>query len=140
MEIEYVDVMTYKPVYTYTDEPLPAPKPYDYSIEVEFWKAKVQRFMKIEHARRNKMLLAVDSNGNKLYSLTSSGHLSRTSNVTGSTKRKVLDRDGHECVQCGETNNLEIDHIVRYIDGGSNESDNLRTLCHVCHSKRGGRA
>jgi hypothetical protein len=138
--IATVDVLTYKPVLTYTDEPLPAHQPYDYSVDVVTWKHKVQRFMKIEHARRNKILLATDAEGRRLYSLTSSGNLIRVFDVTPATRMKVLARDGHRCVQCGATKSLEIDHIVRYIDGGGNGVDNLRTLCHSCHVKRGGRA
>lgn len=51
------------------------------------------------------------------------------------TKRRVLERDGYACVQCGATAPLEVDHIVPLAGGGSNEMSNLRTLCRACHRR-----
>ena len=42
-------------------------------------------------------------------------------------------RDGNRCVQCGATDSLETDHIIELSRGGSNDFDNLQTLCHECH-------
>lgn len=56
------------------------------------------------------------------------------------TKREVLERDGQRCVACGATGvRFEVDHIVPLANGGSNELQNLRTLCVPCHRKRQGR-
>jgi 5-methylcytosine-specific restriction endonuclease McrA len=56
----------------------------------------------------------------------------------------ALDRDGHACVMCGSTRDLEVDHIVRKRAGGTDDLRNLRTLCHEHHHLRtstdGGRA
>lgn len=46
----------------------------------------------------------------------------------------VYARDGHACVNCGSTKALQIDHIEAVSTGGSNEPDNLRTLCRSCNS------
>lgn len=46
----------------------------------------------------------------------------------------VYARDGHSCVNCGSTKALQIDHIEPVSLGGSNEPDNLRTLCRSCNS------
>ncbi|MGE5595532.1 MAG: HNH endonuclease [Hyphomicrobiales bacterium] len=57
------------------------------------------------------------------------------------TRREVVERDGHRCVACGTTGvRFEVDHIVPLACGGSNEPQNLRTLCVTCHrNRRGGR-
>ena len=73
--------------------------------------------------------------GSPLYRVRHDG--TRTAPLSASRKRRVRERDGHACVLCGAADNLEIDHIVPYRDGGSNELDNLRTLCRPCHGKRG---
>lgn len=82
------------------------------------------------------MLSRVDAEGRPLYTMSEGGNIRRTRKVTKATKRRVLERDGHACVLCGATGRVEVDHIVRYADGGSNYDDNLRTLCKPCHDKR----
>ena len=50
------------------------------------------------------------------------------------TRRLVLQRDNHRCTQCGATSDLEVHHIVPRAEGGTNDPDNLVTLCANCHS------
>lgn len=63
-------------------------------------------------------------------------------NVSASQRQRVLERDGYACVLCGRPPDnrvriwLEVDHIHTLEDGGSNEDDNLRTLCNRCHRAR----
>lgn len=85
------------------------------------------------------MLSYKDAEGRPLYKLTSGGNIARTLKLTRRRKQQVLERDGHACVLCGSGHWLEIDHIVRYADGGSHDLSNLRTLCTHCHSARGRR-
>ncbi|WP_438006425.1 DEAD/DEAH box helicase family protein [Sorangium sp. So ce321] len=49
------------------------------------------------------------------------------------TKAEVLARDGHACLACGTTRNLNADHVVAVYVGGSNEVGNLQTLCRQCN-------
>jgi 5-methylcytosine-specific restriction endonuclease McrA len=42
-----------------------------------------------------------------------------------------------ECEWCGSSESLEVDHIVPWSAGGSNEPSNLRPLCQSCNRKRG---
>ena len=52
------------------------------------------------------------------------------------TKAKVLNRDGYTCRHCKgkkKDSKLEVHHIVYRRKGGSDEEDNLITLCHTCH-------
>ena len=43
-----------------------------------------------------------------------------------------------DCAMCGSAA-TDVDHIVPKAIGGSDEDDNLRSLCHRCHSRRTGR-
>lgn len=52
------------------------------------------------------------------------------------TKAMVLNRDGYKCQYCKgkhKDNKLEVHHIIFRSQGGSDEADNLITLCHACH-------
>jgi 5-methylcytosine-specific restriction endonuclease McrA len=49
---------------------------------------------------------------------------------------RVKRRDGYACRQCGSLLRLEVDHIVPRRLGGTDDDENLRTLCHDCHVNR----
>jgi|DEB0MinimDraft_10_1074344.scaffolds.fasta_scaffold66878_2 hypothetical protein len=53
--------------------------------------------------------------------------------VSGSQRKRVLARDGHRCVTCGSTIQLEVDHKRALMNGGDNTLGNLATLCDECH-------
>jgi group II intron reverse transcriptase/maturase len=46
----------------------------------------------------------------------------------------VLERDGHRCAQCGSLENLHVHHRQARRRGGTNQMDNLQTLCERCHA------
>lgn len=53
----------------------------------------------------------------------------------------ILERDEFKCVRCGCGGRdskwiLEIDHILPVSQGGSDDPENLRTLCVFCHDVR----
>jgi 5-methylcytosine-specific restriction endonuclease McrA len=50
--------------------------------------------------------------------------------------REAKARDDDECILCGATENLETDHIIELSRGGSNDFDNLQTLCKSCHETK----
>ena len=53
------------------------------------------------------------------------------------TKARVLNRDGYKCKICKgkhKDSKLEVHHIIFRSQGGSDEAENLITLCHTCHS------
>ena len=53
------------------------------------------------------------------------------------TKAKVLNRDNYTCQCCKgkkKSNRLEIHHVIFRSNGGSDEEDNLITLCDTCHT------
>lgn len=52
------------------------------------------------------------------------------------TKAMVLNRDGYKCQCCKgkhKDSKLEVHHIIFRSEGGSDEAENLITLCHTCH-------
>ena len=53
----------------------------------------------------------------------------------------ILERDSFMCQWCGRGGRtsewiLEVDHILPRSQGGSDEAENLRTLCVPCHDIR----
>jgi hypothetical protein len=51
-------------------------------------------------------------------------------------KSHVLERDGHACVYCGATSELEIDHIIPYTAGGATTAKNLVVACCRCNVRK----
>ena len=51
----------------------------------------------------------------------------------------VLKRDNYRCAKCGaspsndHTVELEVDHVIPVVSGGSNSLENLQTLCRRCN-------
>ena len=50
-------------------------------------------------------------------------------------RRDILKRDGFKCRECGFPKHLEVHHIIPKSEGGSDEPENLITLCIRCHQK-----
>lgn len=51
-------------------------------------------------------------------------------------RHQVFQRDGYRCRECGATNKetrLHVDHIKPVSKGGTNDLDNLQTLCEECN-------
>ena len=53
------------------------------------------------------------------------------------SKRKIMVRDGNQCVYCGAIKNLTIDHIIPKSKGGKNTYENCVTACYTCNNKKG---
>lgn len=58
-------------------------------------------------------------------------------NIRKSVRAAVMERDGYQCVMCGATERLSLDHIIRYRDDGPDTFENLRVLCMPCNLERG---
>lgn len=53
------------------------------------------------------------------------------------TRRKVFKRDNNRCLNCGSDVDLTVDHILPKAKGGTDDMENLQTLCLTCNSVKG---
>ena len=60
-------------------------------------------------------------------------HHSAERRIPPHLRRRILDRDGRRCRDCGKAGRLEVHHVVHLANGGGNDESNLRTLCRDCH-------
>lgn len=54
--------------------------------------------------------------------------------INNNTRKAVYRRDGWRCALCDSTKYIQIHHIVKRSQGGSNSMHNLITLCADCHA------
>ena len=60
--------------------------------------------------------------------------ISRTDQTAWKKIRKqIIERDKGHCLKCGRGQAIEVHHIVPVREDGTDEPENLATLCHVCH-------
>lgn len=52
------------------------------------------------------------------------------------TRAAVFQRDGYKCQMCGRLigESPQCDHIIPIAQGGTDDEDNLQTLCIECHA------
>lgn len=48
-------------------------------------------------------------------------------------RRQVVLRDGEYCAHCGATEELVLDHVTPWSQGGSSHPGNLELLCRTCN-------
>ena len=50
----------------------------------------------------------------------------------------MLTRDRHQCLDCKRQGlkRVEVHHVIHLRDGGSDDMENLVTLCYECHRSR----
>ena len=54
--------------------------------------------------------------------------------VPAELRQQILHRDNHQCSCCRSHRNLHVHHVEHREHGGSNDPENLITLCHACHT------
>ena len=64
-------------------------------------------------------------------------HETTPTEVDEATKKAVKERDGHRCLCCGATSDLQIDHVEARYHGGVDDASNLQTLCAYCNRVKG---
>ena len=72
--------------------------------------------------------------------LNTSGKRSRT--ISASVRFEVFRRDNFTCQYCGRSApevKLQVDHVIPFSTGGSNNISNLRTACQECNIGKGSR-
>ena len=66
----------------------------------------------------------------------------RRKTFTSALRHEVFKCNKYKCVECGATNKeriLHIDHIIPICQGGTDELDNMQTLCAECNFAKSGR-
>lgn len=68
--------------------------------------------------------------------LTYKQRRSRASNYTKrpEVRQRIFLRDNNRCVECGSIQDLTVDHIISIYRGGTDDDDNLQTLCNHCNA------
>ncbi|MGF1576785.1 MAG: HNH endonuclease [Cyanophyceae cyanobacterium] len=59
--------------------------------------------------------------------------------IPASVRDYGFTRDKHQCQGCGKMGSqsqLQIDHIIPVAQGGSNDINNLQTLCRQCNQQK----
>lgn len=59
--------------------------------------------------------------------------------LSNTIRRRIYERDGRKCRECGAEHGLSIDHIVPITKGGNSTDDNLQVLCLGCNARKGNR-
>jgi 5-methylcytosine-specific restriction endonuclease McrA len=54
--------------------------------------------------------------------------------ISKAKRQRVYDRDHNRCLACSSPWDLTLDHILPLYLGGTNDEDNLQTLCGSCNS------
>ena len=57
-----------------------------------------------------------------------------SANIPNKTRKAVYRRDGYQCALCSDIRGLQIHHVVPRSEGGSDDAQNLITLCWRCHA------
>lgn len=57
-----------------------------------------------------------------------------SANLTNAQRKAIYRREGWRCALCDSTKYLQIHHIIRRSQGGSNHPHNLIALCSDCHA------
>jgi hypothetical protein len=92
-----------------------------YALLYERWR---QRERKLERARA---VVATDSLPRQPQRVV----------IATDVRNAVFNRDGGRCVECGSNFDIQYDHIIPVVRGGSNEVNNLQILCATCNRKKG---
>jgi len=55
------------------------------------------------------------------------------------SRHNIMKRDAYQCLYCGSTKNLTLDHLLPKSRGGGSSWTNLVTACMRCNTKKGDR-
>lgn len=110
----------------------------EFARKDRFWRALFPRFENFRHyydACQGRILAGADGGGPTV--TPREDEVPSAAEPDEDVKEQVKRRDGQQCLACGATKYLNVDHIVPVYRGGTHDMDNLQTLCKVCNTKKG---
>ena len=84
-----------------------------------------------------KGFLKIDKFGKDMKYLYHDIKPTKRKHIPKAVREAVFKRDNYRCVNCGSTQNLEIDHKESLANGGTNHISNLQTHCQDCNRRKG---
>ncbi len=57
--------------------------------------------------------------------------------ISQTRRTAVFERNAYRCVCCDDYKALQVDHIVAVANGGTDDMENLQTLCRSCNASKG---
>lgn len=57
-----------------------------------------------------------------------------SANISNARRKAVYRREGYRCALCDSTRYLQIHHVVKRSEGGTDSMHNLICLCSDCHA------
>lgn len=57
-----------------------------------------------------------------------------SANISRETRRAIYRRDHYRCALCDSPRSIQVHHVIKRSQGGSNSPENLITLCMYCHA------
>lgn len=61
----------------------------------------------------------------------------RQKRIRAARLKQLIERYGKLCLRCGDTNDLQIDHVIPRAAGGPDDFTNLQILCRPCNQAKG---
>ena len=101
-------------------------------------RALIRRAMEAEPGNPDPLKLVDEAIRNAMHELEVErpAPISRRNGFTINASRRIWDRDGWQCVTCGTWKDLTVDHIIPRSKGGTDDDDNLQTMCRSCNSAK----
>ncbi|WP_417332576.1 HIT domain-containing protein [Halarcobacter sp.] len=101
-----------------------------------------EQYSNLSHEEASELIKLCDSKINTYLEkrLDTYDHRKRNySNLSGSTRYKIIKRAGGRCEACGissEERAIDVDHIIPRNKGGSDDESNLQALCYKCNRQK----
>lgn len=103
-------------------------------IRYEKWKKESQERCEERRKRQEERFERRKQDNPKKYAVKKRRRVRREDKkLPPEIREEVLKRDGYACRKCGSKENLQIHHIKYRSKGGSDDLNNLITLCEFCH-------